>query len=219
MPATVGQMQDYASQVANQYGIPNNIFQNVVSTESSWNPNAVSSKGAIGLGQLMPGTAANLGVNPYDWQQNLQGTGQYLSQLYNKFGNWVDAVAAYNAGPGRIQSVLNGNSTLPTETQNYVQKVFGDSLGQGSFSSALSNFLTGGNAANGGLQPTDIKLPNPLSWMQAIANFFSMNTAARLGAFGIGLVFLIAAVFVLVSGSKTVREVVSNGKDAALAAM
>jgi hypothetical protein len=105
-----------ANQIATQVGIPPNILAGVVQNESgatgaggpidpsTWNPNAVSSAGAQGLGQLMPGTAAGLGVtNPFDPTQNLTGAATYLKQLYNQFGNWTNALQAYNAGPGAFQ--------------------------------------------------------------------------------------------------------------------
>ena len=74
--------------------------------ESSGNPAAVSPAGAIGLFQLMPGTAASLGVNPNDPTQNIQGGLQYLQQMYQQYGNWTDALEAYNEGPGALNAQL-----------------------------------------------------------------------------------------------------------------
>jgi soluble lytic murein transglycosylase-like protein len=87
---------------ANAAGIPASIALAVAQIESSFNPSAVSPAGAVGVMQLMPGTASDLGVNPSDTSQNIQGGVDYLAQMYQKFGNWAQALAAYNAGPGNI---------------------------------------------------------------------------------------------------------------------
>lgn len=109
----------YATAAANAFNIPVPIFQSLIQTESSWNASATSPVGAIGLTQLMPGTAAQVGVDPYDPLQNLAGGAKYLSQMFAQFGNWPDALAAYNAGPNNIAAgqgyaanVLAGASTL-----------------------------------------------------------------------------------------------------------
>ena len=109
----------YADQAATAFNIPTPIFQSLIQTESSWNPSAISSAGAIGLTQLMPGTAAGIGVDPTDPLQNIAGGAKYLSQMFAKFGNWHDALAAYNAGPGNIaagqgyaEKVLSGATAL-----------------------------------------------------------------------------------------------------------
>lgn len=96
------------------------LFHAVVQTESNYNPSAVSKVGAVGLTQLMPKTAAGIGVDPYDIDQNLKGGGQYLQSLIKKYdGNVAKALAAYNAGPGRVDS----GKPLPAETQGYVAKI------------------------------------------------------------------------------------------------
>ena len=115
---------------AAQYGIPGQVLVNLAQTESSGNQAAIgpvtpSGQRAIGVMQLMPDTAAGLGVDPTDEQQNIQGGAMYLSQMFAMFGNWNWAVAAYNCGPGWIQQVLAGTRTLPAETANYVQKILG----------------------------------------------------------------------------------------------
>jgi Transglycosylase SLT domain len=83
----------------------------VMQAESSGNPNAVSPAGAIGLFQLMPATAASLGVNPSDPTANITGGLTYLQQLYNQFGNWNQALEAYNEGPGALQSQIAAGTT------------------------------------------------------------------------------------------------------------
>lgn len=112
-----------ARDAARRHGIPEDLFLRLVQQESGWNPRAISNKGAIGLAQLMPGTAAYLGVDPNDPVQNLQGGARYLREQYNTFGDWRLALAAYNAGPGAVEQ----HNGIPPyrETQNYVQVIMG----------------------------------------------------------------------------------------------
>tara|TARA_R100000750_G_scaffold21648_1_gene14229 strand:+ start:433 stop:1047 length:615 start_codon:yes stop_codon:yes gene_type:complete len=118
-----GEYVDMARIAARKHGIPEDLFLRLVMQESRFNPNAKSHKGAIGLAQLMPGTAALLGVNPNDPQQNLEGGARYLKQQYAKFGTWRLALAAYNAGPGAV--IKHGGVPPYRETKNYVKKIWG----------------------------------------------------------------------------------------------
>ncbi|KGJ03501.1 Soluble lytic murein transglycosylase [Paracoccus halophilus] len=113
----------HARAMARKHGIPEDLFLRLVQQESGWNPSARSNKGARGLAQLMPGTAAKLGVDPNDPIQNLEGGARYLRMMYNTFGNWRLALAAYNAGPGAVQKY---NGVPPyRETKNYVRIIYG----------------------------------------------------------------------------------------------
>jgi hypothetical protein len=94
--------QPFIDAAADENGIPRGIFTSLVDAESSFNPSAISPTGAVGLTQLMPSTAAELGVDPFDPLDNLSGGASYLAQQYKRFGNWTDALSAYNAGPGNI---------------------------------------------------------------------------------------------------------------------
>lgn len=118
-----GLYQDMARAAARRHSIPEDLFLRLVRAESNFRPAARSSKGAIGLAQLMPGTARQLGVNPHDPQQNLDGGARYLRQQYQKFGDWRLALAAYNAGPGAVER----HRGVPPyrETQNYVKVILG----------------------------------------------------------------------------------------------
>lgn len=112
-----------ARRIAQENGIPEGIFLSLVQQESGWKPGARSDAGAIGLAQLMPGTAAELGVDPNDPIQNLTGGARYLAAQYKKYGDWKTALAAYNAGPGAVDKY--GGIPPFQETQNYVETVFG----------------------------------------------------------------------------------------------
>ncbi|RYH03433.1 lytic transglycosylase domain-containing protein [Salipiger sp. IMCC34102] len=114
-----------ARAAARRHGIPEDLFARLVQQESGWNVAAISSKGAIGLAQLMPGTAQLMGVDPYDPAQNLDGGARYLAIQYRTFGNWPHALAAYNAGPGAVQR--HGGIPPYAETRNYVARIWGSS--------------------------------------------------------------------------------------------
>lgn len=110
---------------ANRWKIDASILVALVSVESAWRTDAHSGAGAIGLGQLMPGTAASLHVNPHDPYQNLQGAARYLGGLIARYEKnphrYALAFAAYNAGPKAVARF--GGIPPYAETQHYVVKV------------------------------------------------------------------------------------------------
>ena len=99
------------------------LFRANIEIESAYNPRATSSVGAFGLGQLMPETARDLGVDRNDMHQNLDGSARYLANMLDKFGTKELALAAYNAGPGAVET--HGGIPPYRETQNHVVKVVG----------------------------------------------------------------------------------------------
>lgn len=102
-------------------GLPVGLMDAMLIQESRYNPLAISPKGAFGLGQLMPRTALQLGVDRYDLGDNLTGAARYLRQHIDEFGQIPLALAAYNAGPARVRR----SWSVPriTETQNYVRQI------------------------------------------------------------------------------------------------
>lgn len=116
-------LQPVIASLAAQYGLSPQLVNALITQESGYNPAATSSAGAMGLMQLMPATAASLGVaNPYDPVANLRGGMQYLSGLLKQYnGNLPLALAAYNAGPGAV-SEYGGVPPYP-QTQQYVANI------------------------------------------------------------------------------------------------
>ena len=124
-PVPPEQINQLVQQNADIWQVDPALIKSVIANESSFNANATSPVGAQGLMQLMPETAASLGVrDPYDPAQNVAGGTRYLKGLLDRFkGDTRLAVAAYNAGPGAVEKY--GDVPPYAETQNYVKNVLG----------------------------------------------------------------------------------------------
>lgn len=111
------------NQAASDHGVEPGLIRSVIRTESAFDPRAVSPVGAQGLMQLMPGTAAELGVtDPFDPEQNIMAGTRYLRQLLDRYNGDLDrALAAYNWGMGNVDR--HGLDRLPEETRNYLARV------------------------------------------------------------------------------------------------
>ncbi|MNP26854.1 Soluble lytic murein transglycosylase precursor [compost metagenome] len=130
---TDSSLESLISKASQAYSVPASLIKAVIETESSFNPQAVSSVGAKGLMQLMDGTARGLGLSdPLDPAQNIDGGTRYLSYQLKRYGGELKtALAAYNAGPGRLQKLGISNDQelmdklhlLPQETQKYIGKI------------------------------------------------------------------------------------------------
>jgi soluble lytic murein transglycosylase-like protein len=163
-PVSQGEERDKIIQEAQEQGVDPALALAVAKQESGISHtnsrgNIITSPaGALGVMQLMPQTAKGLGVNPYDAEENIHGGVKYLKQMQDEFGNRDLAVAAYNAGPGRVHAYANRGVPLPSETRNYVKSILGNDLGRatvnvsprpGYFTNTQSvndnpNLLTGG---------------------------------------------------------------------------
>lgn len=124
------------------------LFQALIKQESRFNVSISSPVGAYGLTQLMPGTASDMGVDRYDPMDNLRGGARYITTQLNRFGNIPHALAAYNAGPGRV--IEYGGVPPFAETQGYVRNI----------SKFYNEYLAvvGGADALGTLSPSDFAL-------------------------------------------------------------
>lgn len=122
-PSTADQPFDaIVRQVAAEHDLDPRLLHAILIVESAYRPDAVSSAGAQGLAQLMPGTARDLGVaDPFDPAQNVAGGGAYVAQMLARYDDVRLALAAYNAGPGRVDRA-GGVPAIP-ETQAYVDSV------------------------------------------------------------------------------------------------
>jgi soluble lytic murein transglycosylase-like protein len=123
LPAGAARWQASIDRAAAAEGLDPKLLTAVVWVESNFVPDAISHAGAIGLAQLMPGTAELLGVDPYDPEQNLAGGARFLSDMIDRFGRVDLALAAYNAGPGRVSREHDGGPGVPVSA-GYVEAVF-----------------------------------------------------------------------------------------------
>lgn len=154
----IGAYDPIIAEAARRYGVPEERIRAVMGVESGGRARAVSPKGAAGLMQIMPDTYRevaqenNLGPDRFDPRNNIMAGTAYMRQMYDQFGNWDEAHAAYNMGPGRAMQVRNGTATVPAETAAYGPKVKAAlaTFGQGNQPGGADVPLFGSNRA-----PTD----------------------------------------------------------------
>lgn len=151
---------DYLVRKSIEYGVDSRLVAALISKESGGNQNAVSPAGAIGIGQLMPETARELGVDPYDKLQNIDGTIRYLAQMLQRFGGDVSkALAAYNAGAGAVESY--GGVPPYKETQAYVNNVLSTYQGMANYGVIDTRVVEYGNKAQAQLDGYIVQANEP----------------------------------------------------------
>ena len=124
-PLSTQEVESMVGDTAQREGLSADLLRSVMKTESGFRPCAVSSKGAMGLMQLMPQTAEQFGIqDPFDPASNLDAGARFLKKLLNKYdGDVPKALGAYNAGPGRVDAA-GGVPAIP-ETMDYVRQIMG----------------------------------------------------------------------------------------------
>lgn len=179
MATDLQQFMPVIMQASKMYGIPEGLLERQIMAESGGNPHAVSPVGALGIMQLMPHTAKSMGVtNPLDPVQNIMGGAKYLAQMYQHFGNWRLALAAYNAGPGAVSQA--GGMPPIGETQAYVAKILGGGLPSAGSAPQESPTAAASPAGLGPSAPAPLQTAN----QQAAATIPNATTVANLGGGG-----------------------------------
>ncbi len=142
---TVDQICSLIETSAQAQGIPRDFFARLIWKESRFDHQAVSPVGTEGIAQFMPYTAKERGLaDPFDVEQAIPASAQFLHDLKQAFGNWGLAAAAYNAGPGRVSGWLRSGGFLPLETEDYVLDITGH---------AADDFAAGKQIADTPLDP------------------------------------------------------------------
>lgn len=180
----------YQAQVltsAAKWNINPAILAAQLDAESGFNPNSVSSAGAVGIAQFLPSTAAENHIDPYNVSQAIDGMAMLDSRYVNEFGSIDKALAAYNAGPGAVSQY--GGVPPFAETQQYVQKIL---------AAAHSSDPTMGNGA--GLSLVDVGTTDPLSAVTHLfSNLLSVAWWKRTGVGALGVVLVLAGVYFMLA--------------------
>lgn len=151
---------DFIAEAALRFGIPPTWIRAVMRIESGGDPRAVSRAGARGLLQIMPATWAilseryELGDDPFDERANILAGAAYLREMFDRYGDFATALAAYNAGPARVDKHLRSGQLLPRETRDYVARLTG----------TVPHSL---KLASGAPRPSRLALGEPIDWRQA----------------------------------------------------
>ncbi|WP_265269625.1 lytic transglycosylase domain-containing protein [Sphingomonas lycopersici] len=126
----------HVAEASQRFGVPAAWIKAVMRAESAGDTRAVSRKGAMGLMQIMPATWTALsaryalGADPFDVRANILAGTAYLREMVDRYGDFAAALAAYNAGPGRVDAHLIDGRALPAETRTYVARILPDAVGE-----------------------------------------------------------------------------------------
>lgn len=128
-PGSARPYLDAIREAEERYGLPPGLLARLLYQESRFREDVITGRvksraGALGIAQFMPATAKDLGIDPLDPYQAIDGAGRYLAQLYRRFGRWDEALAAYNWGQGNVSR--RGLEAAPEETQRYWREIMSD---------------------------------------------------------------------------------------------
>ena len=191
---SVSNLQMLADQAAQQYGVPQSLFEAQLGQESSWNPNAVNGT-AAGIAQFEPGTAQQFGIDPYNPSQAIPAAAQYDSQLYQQTGSWVQALQGYGTLPAsgglssgqqgvfNLAQAADGGGAYGGAAPSFLSQVA--QFPAGVLSPIGSNVSTGGASSSGGNQGS--------SGLGA----YVTEIAVRIGLVVMGLIFFLGAFYLL----------------------
>lgn len=149
-----------------------------------------SSAGAIGVMQLEPTTAAQLGVDPNDVNQNIQGGITYLKQLYQQYGSWDLALAAYNWGPGKLSGALASATAIPGQVLNYVKGILGMGAVYNAGISSMQPSSSSDDSDDGTADASDASITAADVAASTPAMNVNLVACLALGGFAIALVWL-----------------------------
>lgn len=129
LPPTAQPYAEHIQAAEQRHGLPPSLLGRVLYQESRFRPDIINGStksrvGAVGIAQFMPATAADLGVDPLDPFQSIDGAARYLRRLFDRFGNWPEAIAAYNWGQGNV--ARRGLENAPRETRDYLTQILSD---------------------------------------------------------------------------------------------
>lgn len=190
---------DIISAASLQTGVSAQTLTNLISAESSFNPNAISSAGALGLTQLMPGTAQDLGVTDRtDPSQSIYAGATYLSQLIKRFGSVFLGAAAYNEGAKTLQDQLDTNASIPIGVQNYANKVAGNN---GEQTPATPDQLSGQNTSDPLVYNSGVSTADQIKKDTGLDLFAILKSPTNLLAIGLGILLFVFGGLLLVGNS------------------
>jgi hypothetical protein len=182
------QYQAQITASAARWGISPAVLAAQLDAESGFNPNSVSSAGAVGIAQFLPSTAKANGVDPYNVNQAIDGMAMLDARYLKQFGSIQDALAAYNAGPGAVSKYAG----IPpfAETQNYVKKIL----------AAAGSAITANGAGLGLVDAQGVSLTDPLSSLTKLfGNLLNVAWWKRAGVGVIGVGLLIAGLYFMMA--------------------
>jgi hypothetical protein len=190
----------YQAQVlssAARWGISPAVLAAQLDAESGFNPNSVSSAGAVGIAQFLPSTAKENGIDPYNTSQAIDGMAMLDARYLKQFGSIEDALAAYNAGPGAVSQY--GGVPPYAETQNYVKKIV----------AAAGSAITTNGAALGLVETAGLTTDSLSSITTLFGNLLNVSWWRRVGVGALGAVLLVAGVYFMMAknpGSFSVKR-------------